>query len=61
MLLSEGKVPDHPLTTLVFAVKVDDDGARLDHWFVDYTVNGEARTLRVNWTMGGRRPSTFRR
>lgn len=57
--LSMGSVPDEPLTTLVFAVKTDNDGARLHHWFVDYTVNGEERTLRVNWTMGARPPQTF--
>lgn len=57
--LSMGRVPDEPLTTLVFAVKADKDGARLHHWFVDYTVNGEERTLRVNWTMGAQRPRTL--
>lgn len=58
-LLSKGKVPDQALTTLVFAIKSDDDGARIHHYFLDYTLNGEPRTLRVNWTMVARAPRTF--
>lgn len=59
-LLSRGKVPDKALTTLVFAVKADRDGARIHHYFVDYTINGEPRTLRIDWTMGARAPRTFK-
>ena len=57
-LLSKGKVPDKALTTLVFAVKADRDGARIGPYFIDYTINGEPRTLQVNWTMGARAPGT---
>ena len=60
LLLSRGKVPDHSLTTLVLAVKTDDDGARVRPWYLDYTINGEPRTLRIRWTVGARAPRTFK-
>ena len=56
--LSAGEVPERRLTMLAFAVKVDEDGAAVRRTFVDYTINGEDRTLRLDWVMAGRPPRT---
>lgn len=48
-----GEVPEHAWTTLVLAVKVGHDGARVRRTLVDYTVGETAQTLRINWVVGG--------
>jgi len=48
-----GEIPDHSWLSLVLAVKVGADGARVRRTLIDYTVGTTSRTLRINWTVGG--------
>lgn len=46
-------VPAEPWQTLVLAVKVGRDGARVPRTLVDYTVGDTPHTLRIRWSVGG--------
>jgi hypothetical protein len=55
-----GRAPAHRWLTLVLAIKVGPEGARVRRTLVDYEIDGEPHTLRIDWTVGGQgyhRPS----
>jgi hypothetical protein len=50
-LLSGGRAPNSNFVELVFVVTANREGGTIDRAWVDYTANGRARTLRLDWSM----------
>ena len=51
---SNGEVPEHAWISLVLAVKVGKETARVRRTLIDYTVGDTPYTLRVSWAVGGK-------